>query len=71
MSSRALFRTGVAPLAVLGLVKVTGPEAAAFLQAQLTNDVNGLAPGETPRHAPVLSGPYLMSKFKSTVGKAA
>ncbi len=46
MSSRALFRTGVAPLPVLGLLKVTGPEAATFLQAQLTNDVNGLAPGE-------------------------
>ncbi|WP_417308762.1 isopenicillin N synthase family dioxygenase [Devosia sp.] len=26
-----------------------------------------LAPGETPKHPPVLSGPYLMSKFKSTV----
>jgi isopenicillin N synthase-like dioxygenase len=30
-----------------------------------------LAPGETPRHAPVLSGPYLMSKFKATVKPAA
>jgi isopenicillin N synthase-like dioxygenase len=30
-----------------------------------------LAPGEAPRHAPVLSGPYLMSKFRSTVEKAA
>jgi len=30
-----------------------------------------LAPGETPRYAPVLSGPYLMSKFKSTVKPAA
>jgi isopenicillin N synthase-like dioxygenase len=26
-----------------------------------------LAPGEKPKHAPVLSGPYLMSKFKATV----
>ena len=26
-----------------------------------------LAPGEQPKHAPVLSGPYLMSKFKATV----
>ncbi len=26
-----------------------------------------LAPGETPKYAPVLSGPYLMSKFKATV----
>ena len=25
-----------------------------------------LAPGETPKYAPVLSGPYLMSKFQST-----
>jgi isopenicillin N synthase-like dioxygenase len=25
-----------------------------------------LAPGERPKHAPVLSGPYLMSKFRST-----
>ena len=25
-----------------------------------------LAPGETPKHAPVLSGPYLMSKFRAT-----
>jgi isopenicillin N synthase-like dioxygenase len=30
-----------------------------------------LAPGETPRYAPVFSGPYLMSKFKSTVKPAA
>jgi len=30
-----------------------------------------LAPGEMPRYAPVLSGPYLMSKFKSTVKPAA
>ena len=30
-----------------------------------------LAPGERPRYAPVLSGPYLMSKFKSTVKPAA
>ena len=30
-----------------------------------------LAPGELPRYSPVLSGPYLMSKFKSTVEKAA
>lgn len=29
-----------------------------------------LAPGETPRHAPVRSGPYLMSKFKATVKPA-
>ena len=26
-----------------------------------------LAPGETPKYEPVLSGPYLMGKFKSTV----
>jgi isopenicillin N synthase-like dioxygenase len=26
-----------------------------------------LAPGEKPKHRPVLSGPYLMSKFKATV----
>ena len=25
-----------------------------------------LGPGETPKYAPVRSGPYLMSKFKST-----
>jgi isopenicillin N synthase-like dioxygenase len=30
-----------------------------------------LEAGETPRYEPVLSGPYLMSKFRSTVGKAA
>ena len=30
-----------------------------------------LKPGEQPRYAPVLSGPYLMSKFKSTVKPAA
>lgn len=30
-----------------------------------------LAPGERPKYAPVLSGPYLMSKFKSTVKPAA
>lgn len=30
-----------------------------------------LEPGERPRHAPVRSGPYLMSKFKSTVKPAA
>ena len=30
-----------------------------------------LAPGETPKYEPVLSGPYLMSKFKSTVKPAA
>ncbi len=29
-----------------------------------------LAPGDTPKYAPVLSGPYLMNKFRSTV-KAA
>ena len=28
---------------------------------------NCLAPGETPKYQPVLSGPYLMGKFKSTV----
>jgi len=28
-------------------------------------------PGEPPRHDPVLSGPYLMSKFKATVRPAA
>ena len=26
-----------------------------------------LAPGEVPRHAPVLAGPWLMEKFTSTV----
>ena len=30
-----------------------------------------LAPGETPKYEPVLSGPYLMSKFRSTVKPAA
>ena len=30
-----------------------------------------LPPGETPRHRPVESGPYLMSKFQSTVKPAA
>jgi isopenicillin N synthase-like dioxygenase len=30
-----------------------------------------LAPGERPKYAPVLSGPYLMGKFKSTVKPAA
>lgn len=30
-----------------------------------------LAPSEKPKYAPVLSGPYLMSKFKSTVKPAA
>jgi isopenicillin N synthase-like dioxygenase len=30
-----------------------------------------LAPGEKPRYEPVLSGPYLMSKFQSTVKPAA
>lgn len=30
-----------------------------------------LAPGETAKYAPVRSGPYLMSKFKSTVKPAA
>ncbi|MDQ6437709.1 2OG-Fe(II) oxygenase family protein [Mesorhizobium sp. LHD-90] len=30
-----------------------------------------LAPGETPRYEPVLSGPYLMSKFQATVKPAA
>lgn len=30
-----------------------------------------LAPDEKPKYAPVLSGPYLMSKFKSTVKPAA
>lgn len=30
-----------------------------------------LAPGETPKYEPVLSGPYLMSKFQSTVKPAA
>ena len=44
-SSAALVRTGIAPLPVLGLLKVHGPEAEAFLQAQLTNDVAGLEPG--------------------------
>lgn len=26
-----------------------------------------LQPGQSPKYAPVLSGPYLMSKFRSTV----
>ncbi|MGO4725829.1 MULTISPECIES: hypothetical protein [unclassified Inquilinus] len=26
-----------------------------------------LAPGEAPKHPPVLSGPHLASKFRSTV----
>lgn len=30
-----------------------------------------LLPGERPKYAPVLSGPYLMSKFRSTVKPAA
>ena len=30
-----------------------------------------LAPGEAPKYEPVLSGPYLMSKFKATVKPAA
>jgi isopenicillin N synthase-like dioxygenase len=30
-----------------------------------------LAPGEKPKYAPVLSGPYLMSKFKATVKSGA
>jgi isopenicillin N synthase-like dioxygenase len=30
-----------------------------------------LAPGESPRYAPVFSGPYLMSKFQATVKPAA
>jgi isopenicillin N synthase-like dioxygenase len=30
-----------------------------------------LAPGERPKYAPVVSGPYLMGKFKSTVKPAA
>jgi folate-binding protein YgfZ len=46
MSSRALIRTGIAPLPVLGLLKVHGAEATAFLQGQLTNDITGLVPGE-------------------------
>jgi isopenicillin N synthase-like dioxygenase len=30
-----------------------------------------LAPGETPKYGPVLSGPYLMSKFRATVTPTA
>jgi isopenicillin N synthase-like dioxygenase len=30
-----------------------------------------LAPGEKPKYEPVFSGPYLMSKFQSTVKPAA
>jgi folate-binding protein YgfZ len=37
----------VAPLSDLGLLAVTGDEAAKFLHAQLTNDVEHLAPGES------------------------
>ncbi len=42
----ALFRTGIAPVPVLGLLKVHGAEATAFLQGQLTNDVTGIPAGE-------------------------
>lgn len=35
--------------------------------AEITTLPSCLAPGETPKYDPVLSGPYLMSKFKSTV----
>jgi len=40
------FRSGVTPLLEYGLLKVHGVEAAAFLQAQLTNDVASMADGE-------------------------
>ena len=41
-----MFDTGIAPLPVLGLLKVHGAEATAFLQGQLTNDITDLPPGE-------------------------
>jgi folate-binding protein YgfZ len=37
---------GVVDRSGRGKVRVTGPEAAEYLQGQLTNDVEGLAPGE-------------------------
>ena len=40
------FRSGVTPLLEYGLLKVHGPDAATFLQAQLTNDVAGLGADE-------------------------
>ena len=40
------FRSGVTPVLEYGLLKVHGTEAAAFLQAQLTNDVASMADGE-------------------------
>ena len=46
-------------LAVVALVTLAGCTPSA--PAQPTS------PGETPKYEPVLSGPYLMGKFKKTV----
>lgn len=40
-------------------------------QAEIACLESCLAPGEKPRYEPVLSGPYLMSKFQATVKPAA
>lgn len=38
-----------------------------FHQPNWFAEIVSLIPGETPKYEPVLSGPYLMGKFKSTV----
>jgi isopenicillin N synthase-like dioxygenase len=38
-----------------------------FHQPNWFAEIVSLVPGETPKYEPVLSGPYLMGKFKSTV----
>jgi tRNA-modifying protein YgfZ len=37
---------GVLALPDWGVIRATGPEAASFLQGQLTQDITGLAPGQ-------------------------
>lgn len=57
------------------VVNPTNPEEAKarrqsfayFHQPNWFTEISCLVPGETPRYEPVLSGPYLMGKFKSTV----
>jgi isopenicillin N synthase-like dioxygenase len=38
-----------------------------FHQPNWFAEISSLVPGEAPKYAPVLSGPYLMGKFRSTV----
>ena len=54
---------GTAGLSQMGSVRVQGADAAAFLHSQLTNDVEGLAPGEGNLNARVQRTGHLVECF--------